>query len=446
MPRRVGGTSGATCARSTLDLPGGSSILVDIMPCAFSLRPRRLPRHLGPIALAALPPLLLASRAASAQCPKLTVQVDYDIPGSGYSEVKPENWETNTTYACYKAYRSLTQHAGDGTRKGKAIWRPAIPRSGWWQVDTSWRQSDNRGTDADYFFRDDLGKQTHKVVDQRNEGSGCSHKDMGTFWCKAGGGCELVLDGDDGQSYAADITTFTLVQCDDAPDAGPDAGPGPCAPIAAHTSWELCAESATSCAGVFNDGAGCKALCAAAGMVCTARFGASSPCKKEPQTPIPCEASNGHQSDWCECAYPDGGGPAADTGAPGEGGGGAGAGGASGHGGGAGGTLDGSQGGSGAGGAATGDGSVLDTGAGGEAARSGGAPAFVDAPPETGGCGCRARGRSGPTRPWAGVFGVVALLVVRRARSSCPHGRAASTPTANRRAASCERQPSRRSG
>ena len=70
---------------------------------------------------------------------------------------------------------------------------------------------------------------------------------------------------------------------------------------AANSAWEVCEQSETECAGVFTDGAGCRAYCAAAGLVCTERYGGEPNCNKEPQNVLDCDANNGHQSDWCVC-------------------------------------------------------------------------------------------------------------------------------------------------
>jgi hypothetical protein len=245
--------------------------------------------------------------AGAAQCPAgLTAKVDNDIPGSGYSEIKPENWTDWATDACYKVYRYLTQHQGDGTRKGKAIWKPAITVAGNYEVVTSFRGSTNRGTDVDYFAYGDDGATIHKKVNQQAV-SGCQYVTLGTIFCAVGGECRAVLDGNDGQSAAADITTFTLKNCGSPQDGGtPDAGGGPCAAIASTPGFEVCEATDSTCAGVFTNGAGCTAYCAAAGMVCAARFGGEPGCSKEPENPLSCDDNNGHQSDWCECTFPPG--------------------------------------------------------------------------------------------------------------------------------------------
>lgn len=222
-----------------------------------------------------------------------TLAVDNDVAGSGYRE-ESANWATWATDACRVTYRYLSHGIGDGTRRGRAIWQPPIRTAGFYRVTTSYRQSTNRTNNADYYVEDDRGTRVHFDINQQM-GSGCTRVDLGLAWCRPGGACRVVLIGDDGQSDSADETTFRLERCDDT------AVPSPCAGISSHANYELCGESATTCAGVFNDGSGCTAFCAAAGMVCTARYGASVGCMRETAS-IPCGASNGHMSDWCECA------------------------------------------------------------------------------------------------------------------------------------------------
>ncbi|MCG3174849.1 MAG: hypothetical protein GMKNLPBB_03138 [Myxococcota bacterium] len=252
--------------------------------------------------------------AARAQtCPKAELRVDNDIAGSGYSEEKPENWESRDVGACHKTYRYLSQYIGDRTRKGKAIWKPKVTVSGWYAIRSGWRATENRASSVAYLVYDDLGNTRKTTIDQR--GDGCKYVELGEHFCKAGGQCRVVLDGNNGQSAAADMTIFTLTRCEGQPpaDAGaPDSGAGACDGIRKIASHEVCGETANSCQGVFAKGEGCEKYCAAAGMVCTARFGGEPGCQKEPRNPIPCGASNGHLSDWCECQHvgPPDAGPA----------------------------------------------------------------------------------------------------------------------------------------
>jgi len=96
-------------------------------------------------------------------------------------------------------------------------------------------------------------------------------------------------------------------------DSGPSVAALECARISeANPQWEVCTESPDECAGVFADGAGCAAFCAAAGLVCTGRFGGEPGCQLEPDNPMDCAADNGHASDWCVCGRPDASNPGAD--------------------------------------------------------------------------------------------------------------------------------------
>ncbi len=90
--------------------------------------------------------------------------------------------------------------------------------------------------------------------------------------------------------------------------------PVDCSLISANPAWEVCETGHDYCNGVFTDGAGCTAYCAAAGLVCTARYGGEPGCQKEPHNPLTCGESNGHDSDWCDCNRPGGGDDDDDTG------------------------------------------------------------------------------------------------------------------------------------
>ena len=88
----------------------------------------------------------------------------------------------------------------------------------------------------------------------------------------------------------------------DSGDSGDSGEEIDCAQIpAANPAWELCEAGRDQCEGVYSDGAGCASFCAAAGLVCVGRFGGEPGCAKEQAMPIPCDADNGHASDWCVC-------------------------------------------------------------------------------------------------------------------------------------------------
>jgi hypothetical protein len=390
-----------------------------------------------PLGVAVAVALAMASvDAAAGPCPKIVVTVDHD------KEVKPENWATYSVGACQKTFRYLSKYTpnGDGSKKGKAIWKPSIPEAGMYEVVVSYRATSNRTDDADYRVEDDAGKVFKTSIDQR-KGGDCTLATLGTFWCVPGGACRVVLDGtDDSKSDAADATTFTRVSCDPPSDAGPP--PGRCDGIRAHAKWEVCEESPTTCRGVFDDGAGCAAYCAAAGMTCVGRWGGSAGCNKEADGgTIPCDADNGHQSDWCECEgpapVPDAGPPPEDAGPPpddaGAGGAmgeaGAGQGGAAGVGGGAGTGVGGSP---GVGGAGFGGVGLGGAGPAGGAAAGSEGHGVDEGDAAVEGCGCRAA-----TAPVAGRIGVVAIAfgLLAAARRRARRGRSDTAPR------SCPRSP-----
>ena len=79
--------------------------------------------------------------------------------------------------------------------------------------------------------------------------------------------------------------------------------PVDCSAIAAHTDWSLCVESDDRCEAVFEDSAGCMAVCAAAGLVCEQVFEDGDACTADTTRPeLSCDPPSGHQSDYCVCA------------------------------------------------------------------------------------------------------------------------------------------------
>jgi pectate lyase len=70
---------------------------------------------------------------------------------------------------------------------------------------------------------------------------------------------------------------------------------------AASTDWELCFEGPEHCEAIYYDGAGCRAVCAAADLPCTGvyenRDGTCAP--DLTRDSLPCDS--GHQSDYCIC-------------------------------------------------------------------------------------------------------------------------------------------------
>ncbi|WP_438006588.1 pectinesterase family protein [Sorangium sp. So ce321] len=115
--------------------------------------------------------------------------------------------------------------------------------------------------------------------------------------------------------------------------AGGSAGvPVDCSPIEA-AGFELCTSGEDFCGAVFQNGSGCTAVCAAAGLVCEAAHdNLEGSCGANETLPaLPCDS--GHQSDYCLCrGRASGTGGSSGTGGDGSGGSGAGGSGAGGSG------------------------------------------------------------------------------------------------------------------
>lgn len=89
-------------------------------------------------------------------------------------------------------------------------------------------------------------------------------------------------------------------------DAGPgDAGvvPVDCAAVNDHAAWTLCAQDVTTCEVLFEDGAGCPAVCAALGLECGGAYeDVDGACEADYARPaLSCTDASGHGSDYCIC-------------------------------------------------------------------------------------------------------------------------------------------------
>ena len=129
------------------------------------------------------------------------------------------------------SYHYLSHTLGGDDRRGTATWQPELGQAGTWQIETWFRRTENRTSDADHVVTDGVGAQTWLVIDQTGDGAS-GWVSLGDYWCDAGfGGCTVTLDGtDDDGSDEANAVRFTLVAadgdppetdgCDDEPEAG----------------------------------------------------------------------------------------------------------------------------------------------------------------------------------------------------------------------------------
>lgn len=105
--------------------------------------------------------------------------------------------------------------------------------------------------------------------------------------------------------------------------SGDQSDPVDCDAITSHSEWELCDAGPEHCGVVYTDGAGCVAVCAAAGLACTEVWeNAADACAPdEGRAQLTCDPESGHESDYCLCTAtgnaPD---SPAGGGAPGSGG------------------------------------------------------------------------------------------------------------------------------
>ena len=92
----------------------------------------------------------------------------------------------------------------------------------------------------------------------------------------------------------------------DAPDidgGGRDAGRSPVDCSGLEDRYEVCSADADTCGVVFEDGAGCAAVCASAGLVCLAvHENLDAVCGPDLERPeLTCAPESGHSSDHCLC-------------------------------------------------------------------------------------------------------------------------------------------------
>lgn len=178
--------------------------------------------------------LLLPTLLAGAAHAGSTQIVVDDEDGAPTFTTTTENWAT-WDMGSYghdgsdTSYHYLSHTVGDGTRTGTATWSPSLPSAGTWRIETWFRRTENRTSDADHVITDGSGA-THRVtLDQRGDG-GSGWVLLGEYACAAGaGGCSVTLDGDDGQSDEANAMRFTLIGAGEPGEVDPceeTTGPG----------------------------------------------------------------------------------------------------------------------------------------------------------------------------------------------------------------------------
>lgn len=147
--------------------------------------------------------------------------IDFGYPG--YAEIGIA-WRTYCSppgTAHDGCYRYLSHYDYTRERVGLATWTTAVPYSGIYKVSVSYRSTENRSPDADYFVINSEGANDHFVVNQTGEGS-LVWKTLGQYHYTKGQNAKVVLDGtDDTYSDCADAVSWELVELDPDPKIGP---------------------------------------------------------------------------------------------------------------------------------------------------------------------------------------------------------------------------------
>ena len=129
-------------------------------------------------------------------------------------------WKSRDWPTCLNGeYRFLTVEL-DAKRRGIAFWSVRIPQNGWYKLETSYRASENRTTDADYavYVNRTTAEAENKVRPvyarsiNQTHGSSTPWVDLGAYCLKKNDISMIVLDGrDDSQSDSADASRWTFV-------------------------------------------------------------------------------------------------------------------------------------------------------------------------------------------------------------------------------------------
>lgn len=206
---------------------------------------------MGPKQVVLATGLLAIAVGARADCP-VGKKILIDNGQAGYAETG-DSWNTwsSNQQSVGPDYRYLSKYVGAPGAKGKASWTPKLPAAGLYKVEATFRATENRTSDADYFVHAGDGTISHKVVDQRdgtNAGTpahGPVYADLGTHWFAPGQGFVEIDGTDDSQSDEADAVQWTLVSCADGGEPPQPTGCAATSPAQGHavsvgaaTGWE----------------------------------------------------------------------------------------------------------------------------------------------------------------------------------------------------------------
>ncbi|RJX17608.1 MAG: hypothetical protein C4563_10595 [Desulfobulbus sp.] len=149
--------------------------------------------------------------SAAAQAQTWEQWIDYGYPG--YSETG-ESWRTYEYYAAHDySYRYLSHWDRGLPRVGTATWKTdPLPYHGIYEVRVTFRASENRTPEANYFVVKDMyGNLEEHPISQLGEG--VETVVLGRYEYRKGQQPYVLLDGtDDNYSDCADAAFFKLIE------------------------------------------------------------------------------------------------------------------------------------------------------------------------------------------------------------------------------------------
>lgn len=140
-----------------------------------------------------------------------------DFGDAGYSETGVV-WRTYINDQSHNgSYRYLSAWEQGLKRVGTATWTTTIPYDGLYRVAVSYRQTENRSPDANYFATNSSGGLDEFVINQRGPLAYIWHT-LGEYYYSAGEVVKVHLDGtDDDYSDCADAASWTLIKLGNPP-------------------------------------------------------------------------------------------------------------------------------------------------------------------------------------------------------------------------------------
>ncbi|MDH3330090.1 MAG: hypothetical protein OEM01_12725, partial [Desulfobulbaceae bacterium] len=140
-----------------------------------------------------------------------------DFGDEGYSETGVA-WRTYINDQSHSgSYRYLSAWEKDLPRVGTATWTTTIPYEGLYKVAVSYRQTENRSPDANYFATNNFGGLDEIVINQSGPLTYIWHT-LGEYYYSAGEVVKVHLDGtDDNYSDCADAASWTLIKLGNLP-------------------------------------------------------------------------------------------------------------------------------------------------------------------------------------------------------------------------------------